>query len=316
VPILVGNAPPVDPEDPGDPVVPAVRDEPTLIWSGWTGDEWVLAGDRNAGTFIERDGLGGLLEPTIQYYLSENTGDGSNYRGHRYPAREVTVPIFIWAATPSEMRAEDAKFRRTLRPEHEVTLTVAEPDGRRRYLGIKYLSGAEGAFSGSTYGKHWMRYTLTLTALDPFFYGETVTRTFAGDTPVDFFNDGEAPPFYISEADTIATATVTNEGDEPTYADWFIHGAMTSFTGGWAGAVITLPITLSTAQSVTVVTDPRVGTIIDQNGTNRWGDVIDADIHFGPLPAGVATELGITVEDGDANTSVQLSWRPKYRSAW
>jgi hypothetical protein len=315
VPILVSERPPV-PAAAEAPAEPKVRDEPTLIWQGWTGDQWVLAGDRNAGTFILEDGLGGILEPPVQHYFSENTGEGSTYQGHRTPAREVTVPIFVWAETPSEMRAEDKRFRKTLRPEHQATLIVQEPNGARRYLALRYLSGAEGSFSGETYGKHWMAYSLTLTAEDPFFYGERETRTFEGVAPVDFYVGGTAPDYVISEGNTIATAKVTNEGDEPAYVTWTVHGAMSEFTGGWPGAVIHLPIPLENDEAVTVYTDPRDGRIIDQAGTSRWSEVLDEDIEFGPLPAGEEIELNLTVEDGDSETYVEISWVPKYRSAW
>lgn len=315
MPILVSDQPPtIPPVD--QPVVPKVRDEPTLIWQGWTGDEWVLAGDRNAGTFISQDGFAGILEPLVQHYFSENIGNGSTYQGHRIPARQVTVPMFVWAETPSAMRAEDKKFRKTLRPEQTATLIVQEPDGARRYLTLRYVSGAEGAFSGDTYGKHWMAYTLTLTAEDPFFYGEPESRKFDGIDPVDFYNSASAPDYIVSEASTIATAKVTNTGDEPAFVTWKIHGAMSEFTGGWPDAVIHLPIPLTSSEDLTIYTDPDDGRIIDGTGASRWGEVLDEDIEFGPLPAGVETQLNLTVLDGDSATSVEISWVPKYRSAW
>jgi hypothetical protein len=311
VPILVSNVPPVTPEPPGP--TPLVRDEPTLIWQGWTGDEWVLAGDRDAGTFVEQDGLAGILEPTVQYYFVENVGDGASYQGHRIPARTVAVPIFVWADTAPLMRAEDKRFRKTLRPERQATLVVAEPDGAKREIQLRYLSGAEGAFSGETYGKHWMRYTVTLTAEDPYFYGDPVSVKFGGGTTSDFFAGGTAPPFVISDSQLISTATVTNAGDEPAYMDWFVHGAMTNFEANGVG-VIELPFTLTGAQSASVFTNPKDGRIIDQNGTNRWPDA--GNIQFLPLQPGVDTDLAITVDDGDSNTYVEVSFRPKYRSAW
>lgn len=311
MPILVSATPPVVPEPPGP--APLVRDEPTLIWQGWNGDEWVLAGNRDAGTFIEQDGLGGILEPSVQHYFVENVGDGASYQGHRIPARQVTVPMFVWAETAPLMRAEDKKFRNTLRPEQQATLVVAEPDGARRQILLRYLSGAEGAFSGETYGKHWMRYTVTLTAEDPFFYGDEVSVKFGSATPSDFFAGGTAPPFIISESQRIATASVLNAGDEPAYLDWFVHGAMTDFEATGVG-VIELPLTLTGAQSIRVFTDPKDGRIIDQNGTNRWPDA--GDIQFLPLQPSIQTDLNITVADGDSNTYVEVSFRPKYRSAW
>lgn len=319
MPILVGSTPPGPGTEPPPVLEPKFTDEPTLIWNGWTGDSWILAGDRNADTFIEEGGLAGILEPPVQHYFSESVRDGSSWQGHRSPSRTVTIPLFVWGNTPSEMRAEDAKFRATLRPERTATLVVAEPNGDKREITLRYLSGAEGSFSAETYGKHWIRHNLTVFAEDPYFYGDWQTYSFGASTPGNFYGGtpgGFGPPFYIGSSQTIGSAEVFNPGTEPAYVIWDIHGAMDSFQGGWPGAVINLPIPLTSSESLEVNSDPDWNTIIDQAGASRWPDVGSADITFAPLPAGVKTNLALSVTTSDANTLVQVRFRPKYRSAW
>lgn len=319
MPVLVGSTPPGPGTEPPPPVVPKFTDHPTLIWNGWTGDSWTLAGDRNADTFIEQDGLAGILEPPVQHYFSESVRDGSTWQGYRILARPCTIPLFVWGDTPHEMRAEDTKFRKTLRPEQTATLVVADPDGDKREIVLRYLAGAEGAFSAETYGKYWTRYNLTVIAEDPYFYGDEKSFSFKATTPGNFYGGtpgGFGPPFYIGSSQTIGSAEVFNPGTEPAYVTWDIHGAMAAFQGGWPGAVINLPIALTGSESLEVNSDPEWNTIIDQAGDSRWPDVGSADITFAPLPAGVSTNLGLTVTTSDSNTLVQVRFRPKYRSAW
>jgi len=322
VPILVSQTPP-GPDEPVvvEPPAAKVSDEPTLTWNGWTGDSWTLAGDRYAGTFIEQDGMGGLLEPPVQHYFSESTRDGSTWQGHRIPVREVTVPLFVWAESPSEMRTEDARFRATLRPEKTGTLVVTEPNGARRELTLRYVAGAEGKFGSDTYGRYWMRHDLTLVAEDPYFYGDEVSFSFGNAAGLNFFGGGavgvsKGPPFYISSSQTIGSAAIANPGTEDAYLTWTIHGAMTTFQGGWGTNLINLPIALTSSQWLEVNTDPEWNTIVDQSGANRWPSVGSAEITFAPLPAGVTTDLGLTVGGPDTNTMVEVAFRPKFRAAW
>jgi hypothetical protein len=314
VPILVSNTPPVEP--PPDPT-PQFIDTPLLTWNGWNGDSWVLAGDLTAGTFIEQDGLGGILEPPVQHYFSDTTSDGSVWQGHRLERREVTVPLFVWADSPSAMRAEDARFRATLRPEKRGVLRISEPDGTHRDITLRYVAGAEGHFGSDTYGRFWMRHALTLVAEDPYFYGDEVSFEFSAAPASNFYGGtpgGFATPFVISSSQTIGSAAVFNPGTEPAFLQWRINGGMDTFIGGWGSNIINLPIALSSGDWLDVNSNPEWQTIVDQDGENRWADA--GDVTFAPLPAGETTNLGLTIAGSNLDTLVRVTFRPKYRSAW
>lgn len=315
MPIVVSTQP--LPPTPDEPVEPKFRDEPTLIWNGWTGDAWTLALDKSARAFIEEDGLSGILKPPVQHYLSEPaTRAGSTWQGHRVLAREVVLPLFVWGDTPSQMRAEDTRFRRTLRPEQTGVLVVADPDGTRRELTLRYLSGAEGRYGADTYGKTWCRHQVTLLAEDPYFYGDPVTVTFGGTAGGNFYGGvtGVAPLFVISTNQTIAGAALNNPGDEDAWLTWKIYGPMTSFVGGWGGNLINLPITLTAGQWLEVNSDPQQATIVNQAGVNQWGAA--GDVRFAPLPALATTSLSMTIVGSTAATKVEVTFRPKHEAAW
>lgn len=318
MPILVSSTPPVVP--PPITPTPGFADTPLLTWNGWNGDSWVLAGDLNAGTFIEQDGLGGILEPVVQHYYSDTTSDGSVWQGSRLPRRDVTVPLFIWGTSPSEMRAEDARFRATLRPEKLGTLRVSEPDGTHRDVALRYVSGAEGKFGADTYSAkycYWIRHSLVLTAEDPYFYGDPISYSFSAAPASNFYGGapgGFATPFVISSSQTIGTASVFNPGSEPAWLTWRINGAQTSFAGGWDSNIISLPIALSSGDWLDVNSNPEWQTIVDQDGVNKWANA--GAVTFAPLPPGVSTNLGLTIAGSNTDTTVVVSFRPKFRSAW
>lgn len=315
MPVLVSSTPPTEP--PPTTPTPRFDDQPLLTWNGWNGDSWVLAGDINAGTFIEQDGLGGILEPPVQHYFSDTTSDGSVWQGHRLERREVTVPLFVWAESPSAMRAEDARFRATLRPEKRGTLRVSEPDGSHRDISLRYVSGAEGKFGSDSYGRYWMRHALTLVAEDPYFYGDEQSFSFTAADLSNFYGGtvgGFATPFVISSSQTIGSAEVFNPGTEPAFLVWRINGGMDSFVGGWDTNIVNLPIPLSSGQWLDVNSNPEWSTIVDQDGLNRWADA--GDVTFAPLPAQATTNLGLTIAGSNADTLVTVTFRPKYRSAW
>lgn len=296
---------------------PAYSDTPLLTWNGWNGDSWVLAGDLTADTFIDVDGLGGILEPPVQHYYSDTTSDGSVWQGCRLLRREVTVPLWVFADSPSEMRAEDARFRATLRPEKLGTLRVSEPDGTHRDVLLRYISGAEGKFSQSTYGKFWIRHDIVMTAEDPYFYGDPISFTFSAAPSSNFYGGvpgGFATPFVLSSSQSIGSASVYNPGSEPAWVTWRINGASTNFEGGWDGNLIVLPIALSSGDWLDVNSNPEWQTIVDQDGLNKWSSA--GPVTFAALPPGVSTNLGLTVDGSNDDTSVVVTFRPKFRSAW
>lgn len=320
MPVVVGTTPPVGPPPVVTPpdVVPANQGQPSMTWTGWTGESWTLAGDFSALVLLEADGRGGMIMPPVENLAYQSaTADGATWAGYNIPPRDVTWPLIFVAGSPVEMRAEHARFLNTLRPGTVGTLTVALPDGERRSLALRYVSGAEGDFGTNTYGASWLRHAVTMRAYDPFFFGDSVSQIFSYSPGVNFYGGvpgGLGPPFYVSSSDTIDSATITNPGDADVYGKWKIYGPFTSATVGFGSSTISLPITKTLGHWIEVDTNPLVGTIIDDLGANLWQYA--GAVNFAPLPAASTTSLSVTIIGSGTGTAVDFSFTPKFWRAW
>lgn len=319
MPIVVGTTPPVGPppvEPPPEPV--PGQQSPTMTWTGWTGEPWTLAGDFKAMILLEADGRGGMIMPPVENFAYQSaTADGATWGGYNIPPRDVTWPLVFIADSPGNLRAEHARFLNTLRPGTVGTLTVSLPEGQRRSLSLRYVSGAEGDFGTNTYGASWLRHGITMRAYDPFFFGDPVSESFSYSPGVNFYGGtpgGFGPPFYISSSQTIDTAKITNPGDVDVYGKWRIHGPFTAATVGFGSSLITLPITKTLGHYIEVDTNPLVGTIVDDAGTNLWQYAGAVD--FTPLPASSVTDLAVTITGSNVGTAVEFEFTPKFWRAW
>lgn len=319
MPIIVGS---IEPEPPEPPTPPEpVIDRPIVFqWTGWTGDTWTIAGDVASKAFLERDGRSGLLFPPIEHRFAESaTTDGSEWRGVRVLNRPLSWPLFLYGTSGEAMRVEHTKFLRTLEPDKVGKLTVAHPDGHRRYLDLRYQDGAVGEFGGSTFGIIWVKHSLTMVTEQPYLYGDAITSSFNSEASTNFYGGGtigtsKGPPFVIGSSYTLASAEITNPGDRPAWPVWTVNGPMTNFTGTLDGKTIELPITLSAGQSITVNTAPRVQTIEREDGSNQWAAA--GDVEFAAVPPMATSALTLSVAGATTDTSVVLSLTPMWWRAW
>jgi len=320
VPVLVGSTPPVGPVTPPVESLPAQYAQPLLTWTGWTGDTWTLGGDFKSMALLEADGRGGLVMPPVEHYSDVSaTAVGAVWQSHTVLPRDVTWPLIVIADSPQAMRTEHRRFMTTLRPDKTGTFTVTAPDGERRSLEMRYVSGGEGDFGVNAYGISWIRHGLTMRAYDPFFYGDELVASFKYSAGVNFYGGapgGFGPPFYISSSQTIDSAVITNPGDADVYGVWRLNGPFTSATVGFGSNTITIPFAVSAGNWVEVNTDRRIATIVDQTGANRWPSVAAAAVKFAPLPASSTTTLAVSVVGAASGMSVSFTYRPKHWRAW
>lgn len=322
MPVVVGTTPPVGPPPTPTPTPDPVvgQASPTMTWTGWTGEPWTLAGDYSAMILLEADGRAGMILPPVENYAyTSATADGATWAGYNIPPRDVVWPLVFIASSPAELRAEHARFMNTLRPGQVGTLTVSLPEGERRSLALRYVSGGEGDFGTNTYGASWLRHTITMRAYDPFFYGDLQSEPFSYSPGVNFFGGGtvgvsKGPPFYVSSSQTLDTAKITNPGDVDVYGKWRVHGPFTSVTVGFGDSLITLPITKTLGHWIEVDTNPLVGTIVDDAGVNLWQYAGAVD--FAPLPGNTVTDLVVDIAGSNTGTAVEFEFTPKYWRAW
>jgi hypothetical protein len=302
-----------------------------LSWTGWDGSEWELT--RPASGLFLRPGVRGLGLPEFDRMSSSSPMvAGSRHRGSSTKDRDVFWPLYLYSdQTSAEFMARDRAFWRSLDTDLEGTWTAALPDGSRRTLGLR-LMGAPDELKHDPIQRGWATYGISLLADQPYWLGETVTKSWAqGDmrnfyvTPEDraAFGYSADTILYLSSGGALGSAKFTNDGDVPTYPVWTVIGATTAVSFGVGGANIIVPFAIPAGYAVQLDTDPV-------NGQVLWYGVwdaasksilspVDRTQDLDPASAFVAIPRGqdrpLTIQMTGTGTVV-AEVRNKYRRAW
>jgi hypothetical protein len=144
----------------------------------------------------------------------------------------------------------------------------------------------------------------------------TATFPYQGTSTTNFFGGGsgtKGPLFYISAANLLNTASISNPGDLPAYPVWTIQGPLSTATVGVGNATITLPFPLQSTD--VVVIDAQAQTITDGQGNSLWPFMGYQEVSFAPVPPGDLVPVAAGMSGGAAGASISLTLTPLYRRA-
>lgn len=281
-------------------------------WTDYTGAVWDISG-RSSGVYL-RAGVRGMNMPPITRYTSKSPAvAGSRWRGSITEERDVFWPLHLFQRNGSqEWLDHDARFWDTLNPDRTGVWSVVQPNGTSRHLTLRFMDDGGQSFDTSPELFGWCSYGVNLIAEQPYWVGETISRTWGQvDNPTNFFGGsaGYGPPFYISSASTMANATIDNPGDVPAWPVWTIKAPFTSATVGVGGKSVQVPFAMSEG-SLRIDSNPAAQTAVDHLGVDRTAQL--GQVKWGDVPVGVSTPVAVSMV-GQGNITLEL--RPRYYRA-
>lgn len=285
-------------------------------WDGWNG--WSFNLDvESAGVVLLADGATGMHLPEFDQYVDESASvPGGRYRGSRARTRNPEWTLGVFGDTSEVWRARDAAFWGTMRPDKVGVWTVTLPSGERRSLRCRYRSSSEFSYVRDPHEAGWAIYQVTLMAEQPFWEGPEILSPTWGtsEDSLDFTGeDDEAPPYWISGATSLGSASLHNPGDVDGYLTWTIKGGdsggLTSGTIAADGGTLEFGA-VGEGETLVIDTDPtRPVALLDGVDVTGSLDVWDPR----PLPAGVTSDLSISLV---GNGTIRASFTPRYLRAW
>jgi hypothetical protein len=291
-------------------------------WLGVDGSVWDLYSGVDGVSLA--DGLSGLHLPTwTQQVATSARVAGRAYKGTVYGPRTAVLNLNvgdIWGGSPRVGRAWrdlDAAWWRSLSPEVPGRLLVSSDSGGFRFLDCRLDAAPDPAYQKDPGLLGLGTYAATLVSDAAFWKGLDVQKTFTFDVqPVNYYSGVAGTGgsvVYISRASSLASATISNPGDRPTYARWTFTGPGV-VTFGIDGHTTTLP-PLTAGQVLMIESDPQVSTVTDAAGTNLWPIVGLCDFTV-PVPPGAAVPLDLRIEGGVYMTSsIAVALTPLYDRA-
>ncbi len=302
-PVIVYGVPSAPPAPPVNPW-PGI----TNTWTGWDGSVWNLSSDSGSTGVVLRPGVRGRNMPPITHHESESEARaGSRWRSSRTNKREVFWPISVFKDTNSQEWIEYARaFWRTMHPEKPGLWTVTQPDGTTRSLVCRFVDDGQHADDWAPGVFGWAQYGITLQAEDPYWSGTPITRSWrTGVDALPFIGEYGGPPFQISAAQTIASASIPNPGDVDAFVTWTLEGPIDAgATVGAGGNLVGYTGSLAGGDVLVINTRDMSARL---NGVRVSQNLSPRD--FAPIPAGGEVELSITA-GGTGKITATLT--PKY----
>lgn len=314
-PVLVAPPPPPAPFPiPGGPPPVAVG-RVTAVWFGPDGSQWDLTADGAAGGIVTLSGVAGLDSVSTAVTERALATGGTVARWSHAEPRLIAWPVLAQAADQGAFRGMWASFVRAFKsttPPAGVPapgwLRIVDSDGSWRQVAAYYTGGLGGLDDGP-YGVTAQAAVIGLSCPDPWFYGDTMKAlSFGYATPRSYL----APYETVSPSTLLGAQTIFVAGDVPAAPVWALTGPASSFTLTATTGSLTYNAALAAGDSRTI--DVQAGTVVDQAGNNRAGDLNwpDAELFF--LPAGT-TSVTIGIAGAGPGAGVDLAYSARYEGS-
>lgn len=246
------------------------------------------------------EGVEGMGNPPHKAFTRETALlDGETNSGWKALPREVFWPLLI-DATPDTWDTVQSAFWATMRPNLYGIWTVYNGE-TSRYLNCRYLSdgGAAYAYDPSRLGAEFHGVSL-IADRDPWWHSEDVSATFqTAETPVDFFNGGTAPDFYIMSGNTVDSASIDNPGDVPAWPTYRIDGPATAFSietsADMSSGEVSGEITVLEGEWLVIDTNPTAQTAFLYTAENVYTDVTYQLSEYQPQRIEIGTDTLFSV---------------------
>lgn len=265
--------------------------------------------------WLVQPGAKGLDMPSYAMATDQSPGiDGYEVRQVRAEGKTITLPIAFWANdSRAAYKARRRALIRSLNPKRgQGTLTLTEPDGATRSIGVRYTDGMEGDESLDAAGARWCITALVFAVPSPYWNGGEVTTEWKNGTGGDFY---PFLPLTVGDSQVLGSVTVDNDGDDDAFPVWTIKGPATSatLTNVTTGQTLVLTRTLTASDTVVIDTRERRQSALLNGVTNLWPHLSDSSTLW-PLELD-RNELTLTIAGSTSATSVRMTYQPRYLAA-
>lgn len=253
----------------------------------------------------------GMGMPPVALQWFDGAGDGSSFRGGKTLPRTLDLPVKIMGRSRQQVLDRFSTLARILRLPYEATLTATFDDDEYR-LGIVRTGGGDYEMSTDSDGHTILLTTLTVQAGSPFWEsvdgeGRQITPEGVGK---GLLGPGQSlVQLILGSVDGFGSVTFQNTGDVDAWPTWTLFAPFTGFalvrSDGlaleWTGDVA--------KSSGFIVVDTLAGTVVDETGANRYGELEPAPKFFSIQPG--SSSASVVLNGAGAASRATASWHPR-----
>lgn len=281
------------------------------------GRAWALT-DRSSG--VVALACAGISGPSVSATSVNLPGGGASPQSYRPAARTITLGIFTEGATQAEFLERQDRWARAIWNERlgnpaPGLLVLARPDGTSRQISVMCIDGGDQSDDDPTKsGLTWSTYALTFAAGDPLWAdSDAIELSFGSSSAAGV---PPMPPIVLAPATLLGDNQVVNSGDADSYPLWTIHGpGQPTLTNNTTGRSFGLDVTLGSSEVVVVDTRAPNQSAVDQDGDDRWGDLVKSSPRdLWPLVPGT-NDLNLSISGSGAGSKITLSYTRRWLRA-
>lgn len=256
-------------------------------------------------------GITGFGLPPVTNRFFEGAGDGAVFRGSKILPRVLMIPLISQSSSRAGLDGLLSQLARVFTPNGstQARLRYMASDGLVWYLDVVREDGGDYIREPKEFQRNrFYKTTLGLKAGDPYWTREmpdgfTLKQDSSGRGLMPYLAKLE-----VSSGKVFGRVTPENVGDAPTWPIWTVGGPLSSLTlTGPYGEVLAWTGSISSSQRRII--DTKNGTIVDENGVNKYNELGTAP-QFWPIPA---DELAIQIDTTGTSTAtfITAQWQPR-----
>lgn len=259
--------------------------------------------------YILTTGVLGFGIPPTQVRIAESAAAGGTWRNTKRGVRDIDLPIVVTGTDRQDIENKLRRLSNCLQDINGPTkIRASYSDGTAYELNAHYVGGGDVEYGQDSNGK-LAKWVISMQAPNP--YWESVD-------PQNFtlqMNDGRGllkgttslSQLRLSGQYGFGDVTLINTGDVVAYPTWTITGPANSFSISQGGIGFTYDEPIAAGDQIIV--DTFSGTVKDQNGVNKYGNLAAAPKLF-PIKPGTQT-VTISAPGADATSIIAGNFKPR-----
>lgn len=258
--------------------------------------------------YILTTGVLGFGIPPTQVRIAESASAGGTWRNTKRGVRDIDLPILVSGTDRQDLETKLRRLSNLLQDFNGPTkIRATYSDGSAFELKAHYVGGGDIEYGPESNGKQ-AKWVISLQAPNP--YWESVNpvnytlQLLAGRGLLK--GNVSLTQLRLAGQYGFGDVTLVNPGDVVAYPTWTVTGPATSVTITQNGVGFTYDETVAAGDQIII--DTFSGTVVDQDGVNRYGNLAAAPKLFAINP-GTQT-VTIAAPGADQDTVIAGNFKP------
>jgi hypothetical protein len=283
----------------------------SLVWIDPDGNQYNLMDPTKY--YVPYPGLNGGYGIPLTVQSFEAVGIAGDFEQFlQVTPNEIRMPILIMGDTAAGVQQALRELRTAMRPQRgHGLLQHGSIDGQTRVLSCIEVGRFRDIGSQSPSA---IQAGLIFRAADPYWQDAAdIVQTLSPGGGTTFFQN-PVLPLHLSPSSASGAFYIENNGDAECWPKWMITGPGTNpvLTNVTTGEILTLTITLTAGQVLTVDTNPATLSITREDGSVHWDAVSPSSTMWSIAVGTNSLTLGMSGTTGASQ--LQLLYRRRWES--